>query len=70
MIIQNGIRIKKYWQTKNIQKTSVVKEKGIKKRKRKSFTRNGRLMLELLLIFRIGLTVMAFKGEVIFYRRK
>lgn len=35
MIIQNGNRIKKYWQTKNIQKTSVVKEKGIKKGKEK-----------------------------------
>ena len=70
MIIQNGNRIKKYCQTKNIQKTNVVKEKGIKKRKRKSFTRKGKLMLELLLIFRIDLTVMAFKGEVIFYRRK
>ena len=33
MIIQNGNRIKKYWQTKNIQKTNVVKEKGIKKGK-------------------------------------
>ena len=40
MIVQNGNRIKKYWQTKNIQKTSVVKSrKGIKKEKRKSFTK-------------------------------